>query len=118
MFVQVGQIIAFDRDQANTNNSKIVFSLADESGLFKIDSGTGKITLDKELDYEASHEHVLSISAQDSGEVPRVVQDTLTVIVSVEDVNDNHPIFDRTAFDTIKLVLASPAFCSGTRDLL
>jgi protocadherin-16/23 len=78
---------------------------------FSIDRFSGKIILQKPLDYEARQEYQLKIVASDTA---HVAQTTLTIRVT--DVNDNAPVFQESAYHTTlpgkriatKIALRSP----------
>lgn len=62
---------------------------------FTLDETTGYlITGRRHLDREAQAEHELHIQACDQGQEPQLCS-TAIVEVSVDDVNDNAPVFDR-----------------------
>lgn len=60
---------------------------------FSIDKFSGKVILQKHLDYEERQEYQLRILASDTA---HVAQTTLTIRVT--DVNDNYPIFQQAAY--------------------
>lgn len=60
---------------------------------FSIDKFSGKVILQKPLDYEDRQEYQLRISASD---MAHVAQTTLTIRVS--DTNDNYPKFQKAAY--------------------
>lgn len=72
-------------------NARITYYLEDNIPQFRIDSGTGAITLQAELDYEDQMTYTLAITAKDNG-IPQK-SDTTYVEVNVNDVNDNAPQF-------------------------
>ncbi|KAI8125952.1 Protein dachsous [Lucilia cuprina] len=59
--------------------------------LFAIDARSGHLTLSRHLDYETSQRHTLIVTAMDAGQ-PRL-SSNLTIVVEVQDVNDNPPVF-------------------------
>lgn len=61
--------------------------------VFSIDKFSGKVILQKHLDYEERQEYQLRILASDTA---HVAQTTLTIRVT--DVNDNYPIFQQAAY--------------------
>lgn len=63
---------------------------------FKMDSILGHLTLTKRLDYEMNQRHSLVIVATDSG-IP-TLSSNMTLIIEVQDVNDNAPIFERSEY--------------------
>ncbi|XP_041081369.1 cadherin EGF LAG seven-pass G-type receptor 3-like, partial [Polyodon spathula] len=72
-------------------NARITYFLEDNIPQFRIDSNTGAITLQAELDYEDQMTFTLAITARDNG-IPQK-SDTTYVEVNVKDVNDNAPQF-------------------------
>lgn len=66
-------------------------------GLFSIDSLTGHLTLTRHLDYETAQRHTLIVSATDAGDSP--LSANLTILVEVQDVNDNPPVFERNEYE-------------------
>lgn len=76
-----------------------------EQGLFAIDARSGHLTLSRHLDYETSQRHSLIVTATDSGEPP--LSANLTILVEVQDVNDNPPVFERNEY-SIKVLESMP----------
>ncbi|XP_053677409.1 protein dachsous [Anopheles nili] len=64
--------------------------------LFSIDSRSGHLTLARPLDYESLQRHTLIVTASDAG-TPSL-STNLTILVEVQDVNDNAPIFDKKEY--------------------
>lgn len=62
-----------------------------DSSAFNIDSSTGKITTNSELDYETKRDYQFMVKASDGGQ--QVNTGTQSVTVVVVDVNDNAPQF-------------------------
>lgn len=76
------------------NNSTEVDELDDgATSIFSIDRFSGKVILQKHLDYEDRQEYQLKILASDTS---HVAQTTLTIRVT--DINDNPPIFQQPAY--------------------
>lgn len=71
-------------------------SIDSKETLFKVDSNSGHLTLTKHLDYEAMQRHSLTVTATDSGYPP--LSANLTILVEVQDVNDNPPVFERSKY--------------------
>ncbi|XP_055849639.1 protein dachsous [Episyrphus balteatus] len=76
-----------------------------QAQLFAIDSRSGHLTLSRHLDYETSQRHSLIVTATDSGEPP--LSANLTILVEVQDVNDNPPVFERNEY-SIKVLESMP----------
>lgn len=92
---------AHARDRDSGKNSQIRYRLAaggkysgqGGSDLFAIDPLLGHLTLTRHLDYEVGQRHSLVIVATDSG-TPSL-SSNMSLIVEVQDVNDNPPVFER-----------------------
>ncbi|XP_048590535.1 protocadherin Fat 4 isoform X2 [Nematostella vectensis] len=99
---KVTKITALDKDIGDT----ISYSIAngDRYGLFTIDNVTGEIRTVAELDRENVTQYELFVQAKDS---VNLVSDLLKVVVQVEDVNDNPPVFSMPGY-TIEYWEESP----------
>lgn len=75
------------------------------TSLFSIDARSGHLTLSRHLDYETAQRHSLIVTATDSGEPP--LSANLTILVEVQDINDNPPVFERNEY-TIKVIESMP----------
>lgn len=64
--------------------------------MFEVDPKMGHLTLTRHLDYETFQRHNLIITATDTGNPP--LSANLTVLVEVQDVNDNPPVFERAEY--------------------
>ncbi|XP_064539649.1 protein dachsous [Drosophila montana] len=64
--------------------------------LFAIDARSGHLVLSRHLDYETAQRHSLIVTATDAG-LPPLSAD-LTILVDVQDVNDNPPVFERDEY--------------------
>lgn len=80
------EVTAFDVDTASQIEYTIVSG--NEGNAFKIESSTGKITVNSPLDYENTTEYSLRIRAFDG-----IYEDYAKVTIKIEDVNDNPPVF-------------------------
>ena len=81
----VGTVSATDPDEGDTVSYSITAGNGD--GKFMIDGGTGEITVNAALDYEATVEYRLTVEASDE----RGGTDTATVTVTVTDVAEDPP---------------------------
>ncbi|CDW56947.1 Laminin G 2 and Cadherin and EGF CA domain contai ning protein [Trichuris trichiura] len=86
----VTQVTSMDADLNSNNTYQISM---DQNGLFAVDPLTGVITLSGRLDREACPIHRLSVAVLDG--VWRV-ETSLTI--TVEDVNDNAPVFSKSSY--------------------
>ena len=79
-------------------NSDILYSLADSAdGHFSIDERSGVVTLERPLDREVQAVYELRARASDQGS-PRRLSSLSQVTVSVLDINDNPPVFERREY--------------------
>ncbi|ESN90532.1 hypothetical protein HELRODRAFT_71159 [Helobdella robusta] len=86
------KVKAHDLDEGK--NGEIVYKFIDHAhkefeNLFKIDNRTGEIILNDTLDFERTQTYRLSVTARDLG--PDALLTHTTVVIKVEDVNDNAP---------------------------
>ncbi len=93
------QVTAEDSDEGD--NSRITYSMLDtpdtHSDWFQIDTRSGLITTRTRLDCESAAIPKLTVVAADTGVPPKSV--TTTVTVTIQDVNDNQPVFDQSFYN-------------------
>ncbi|XP_077206632.1 cadherin-23 isoform X4 [Paroedura picta] len=81
-------------------NGTVSYSITEGNimGTFHINSTMGQIRTVKELDYEISHgRYTLIVTATDQCPIPsRRLTSTTTVLVNLNDINDNQPTFPRS----------------------
>ena len=77
-------------------NARISYSL-DNSDVFAINSNTGELSVKKSLDRETTSGYALSVTATDHGRPP--LQDTTDCEITVQDVNDNSPVFEKNVYN-------------------
>ncbi|NXC87860.1 CAD23 protein, partial [Cercotrichas coryphoeus] len=86
-------------DQDEGPNGTVAYAITEGNilGTFHIDSATGEIRTVKELDYEISHgRYTLIVTATDQCPIAsRRLTSTATVLVNLNDINDNCPTFPR-----------------------
>lgn len=91
---------AHARDKDSGRNGVVRYRLVSASSgdarLFSIEPRLGHLTLARRLDYETAQRHTLVVAATDTGEPP--LSTNLTVLLEVQDVNDNPPVFERTEY--------------------
>ncbi|CAD7673136.1 unnamed protein product [Nyctereutes procyonoides] len=76
-------------------NRKVVYSLADSAnGFFSIDSSSGIIILEQPLDREQQPSYNISVQATDQSP-GQALSSLATVTITVLDINDNPPVFER-----------------------
>lgn len=83
-------------DEDTGENARITYIMEDKVPQFAIDSDTGAITTQMEIDYEDQASYTLAIIAHDNG-IPQK-SDTTYVEIIVEDANDNVPQFSREKY--------------------
>lgn len=90
---------AHARDKDSGGNGIVQYKLANaaaKASLFAVDSKTGYLVITRNLDYETMQRHSITITATDNG-IP-ALSANLTVLVEVQDVNDNPPVFERAEY--------------------
>lgn len=87
-------------DMHTTNSISLSSSVSTDrqsnQNLFSIDAENGHLTLLHHLDYETAQRHTLIVTATDLGE-PRLSAN-LSILVEVQDVNDNPPVFEQNEY--------------------
>ncbi|XP_030883642.1 protocadherin Fat 3 isoform X3 [Leptonychotes weddellii] len=85
----------FFLDPESGINRKVVYSLADSAdGFFSIDSSSGIISLEQPLDREQRPSYNISVQATDQSP-GQALSSLATVTITVLDINDNPPVFER-----------------------
>uniref|UniRef100_A0A1X7VA24 Cadherin domain-containing protein n=1 Tax=Amphimedon queenslandica TaxID=400682 RepID=A0A1X7VA24_AMPQE len=96
----LGVISATDPDEGS--NSVVSYTLItdpNDNGLFAINSNTGVLSTLSPLDREDQSLHILTVIAQDMGQSGFQHTNYTTILVNVNDVNDNDPQFLHNTFD-------------------
>ena len=80
-------------DSDDSLNGVVTYKISngDAEGLFELNPNTGKLTINKELDYEKAFEYLLNITARDKGLLYR--ETSIIYRVQLVDINDNSPVF-------------------------
>ena len=87
----VGTVVATDADRDSIVSYSIIMGVS--SSLFTINSQTGVITTNQTLDREElGSTFIITVRAMDSGMPSRFT--TAEIMIVLEDVNDNAPVFD------------------------
>lgn len=89
-------LTASDNDEGD--NKRITYSITggDHGHKFVIDSVSGKISTQEELDRERKSQYTISVTARDHGNPSKY--STCVVIATVTDINDNSPVFTRNYY--------------------
>lgn len=93
---------ATDKDSRANGNGEVRYELTENfNSLFQIDSTSGEIRLkpDAKLDYETRKQYELNIIAADQGQSIQK-SSSMTLIINVQDSNDNVPTFEEETFAT------------------
>ncbi|XP_064628041.1 protocadherin Fat 4-like [Lineus longissimus] len=94
-----GTVTATDADEGSNAKIEYRFNTKWAQNFFSIDPSSGEIktTVDT-LDREKLQNYEFLVVAQDQGE-PNTLSGIATVIVSLEDINDNAPKFEKSKFE-------------------
>lgn len=105
------QVTARDKDHGP--NGDITYSLFQDQGAyskwFSIDSVTGIITTDSQLDYEKNPNPSITVVATDGGKPP--LSSTTVVNIVLQDINDNEPVFERNFYNVSIKENTAPGTC-------
>ena len=93
---QVIAVMATDEDTGSNAQLRYTISGGNLESVFAIDSNNGNITVAGSLDFERVSSYSLMVTVRDMG-VP-VLSSTTFVVVSIQDENDNPPVFDPNIF--------------------
>lgn len=96
---EVATVKARDKDKGYSGLLVYVIISGDEYSSFRIDMHTGKLYVESMLDREFISEYNLNISAYDLGQPQRSASRSL--LIHVEDVNDNQPIFEKSSYNFV-----------------
>ncbi|XP_078488561.1 protocadherin-18-like isoform X2 [Ciona intestinalis] len=81
-----------------STNGDVIYSVSGGDGSFSIDPKSGRIMLVRALDREQVSKWKIFVTARDRGE-PMTSSSHCTLIVTVDDVNDNAPVFTNPSND-------------------
>ena len=93
---------ATDKDSKDNGNGEVRYRLGNSfNDLFVIDSTSGEIRLSAgaKLNYEVKYLYELVITAYDQGQ-SKQRSSSMTLVVHVQDSNDNAPVFEHASFAT------------------
>ncbi len=79
----------------------LVYSLLNGTDTFQIDSGTGAVRLKKQLDHEKARQYTVPVVVRSHSLLPPLRSATATFVVSVENENDNPPVFERASYTAV-----------------
>lgn len=72
------------------------YAIVQGDNTFSIDRYSGKIVLNKPLDFETKKQYEVNITASDTEHVAKT-----TLTIKVTDVNDNTPVFDEISYNRV-----------------
>ena len=87
---------ADDADAGTLGEVSYSITSGNSNDNFAIDGTSGEITVNGDIDREVINEYTLTIRAQDGGSPAR--SDRSIVVITINDVNDNSPIFQRSSY--------------------
>uniref|UniRef100_A0A1A8PC63 Desmocollin 2 like n=2 Tax=Nothobranchius rachovii TaxID=451742 RepID=A0A1A8PC63_9TELE len=95
----VGQLKSTDRDDPNTDHSRVQYKLLSGLNYFAIHPKSGTITtVTNTLDRETTDKHFVIVEARDREGAANGLFTTCTVTINLRDVNDNPPTFLKTPY--------------------
>lgn len=95
--VETPTYVAHARDADSGRNGAVRYTLTENPGdAFALGSQTGSLVVRRTLDYEARHRYRLVLTATDGGTPP--LSSNMSLLVEVQDVNDNAPMFQRPQY--------------------
>lgn len=94
----VTRVIAVDLDSGT--NAELIYSYADTTDYFSIDS-FGVIRTAKLMDHEKHSSLNLTITVQDKGDPPLVALKPISIRVIIYDVNEHSPQFDISLYEKV-----------------
>lgn len=99
-------VSAADGDEGPNGMVRYTIHSGNERGEFSVHPTSGAVSIRQPLDYDSVQEYHLNLTATDLGFEPRRALATLTVTLT--DVNDNAPVFDRAAYEAFLPENSSP----------
>ena len=88
------RIHAEDRDSTSNGALNYFIESGNENSTFSMNNSTGFLSLSSELDHEKESRYCLIISVTDKGVPSRRAEVSATVVIAIDDENDNLPRFD------------------------
>ena len=86
---EIGTLTAFDIDETGSPNSRVIYSIVNDTDIFQISENNGSINLISSLDFETQSLHNITAVATDQGNPQNT--DSATVYVHVININEDPP---------------------------
>lgn len=103
--------LATDKDEPDTVRSTLTYSIVEVGNsstatpAFEIDSATGKVTTLAKLDHEVEASYSFTLTAIDN-DPANPLNASVTLTISVDDLNDNDPLFVASTVPTKAIVIS------------
>lgn len=98
---KVLHVQAFDSDDGV--NAQLTYKIKDLESIprfpFEIESNTGWIYATRNLDHEEGNLYEFTVIAEDAGTPSK--SSTANVVIRIQDINDNDPVFDPKIYETV-----------------
>uniref|UniRef100_A0A8C9TP09 Protocadherin-16 n=1 Tax=Scleropages formosus TaxID=113540 RepID=A0A8C9TP09_SCLFO len=94
--VELSTLRATDQDTGDSGEVEYRIIAGDPDSDFSLDSSSGELSSSRALDREKKPSYLLTVVAQDRGTPP--LTSTATVEVTLLDINDNSPRFERDSY--------------------
>ena len=95
---QIIKLEASDNDIGGNGSVKFEIVSGNEANKFSLDPFTGSLTLRKSLDFETDPQIIeIEFKASDMG-IPSLTSEIYNIIFSLENANDNYPIFSSSLY--------------------
>jgi hypothetical protein len=105
-------LAASDNDEGtNADIFYTIISVLGDASAFQINSSSGVLTLVSSLDFEVRTVHIVTVSATDGGDP--ALSSSEQIVVYVEDVNDNPPVFLQSSYSFAVAETTSPPLFLG-----
>ncbi|XP_004579498.2 cadherin-19 [Ochotona princeps] len=93
------QVTASDADDPSTgNNARLLYSLLHGQPYFSVEPTTGVIRISSKMDRELQDEYQVIIQAKDMIGEPGALSGTTSILIKLQDINDNKPIFKESFY--------------------
>ncbi|XP_075247126.1 cadherin-23-like [Convolutriloba macropyga] len=94
----VGTVVALDKDTSDNEPTSYTITGGNEASVFSLNPTTGWITVEGSLDRETTEQYTLTVMASQRTNLTDPTFDDQQVIIAVNDVNDNSPVFSQQVY--------------------